>query len=250
MLERLSDAERGGHQVLAFNADGSFLPGWPVDVGGKVMASPAVGDVTGDGKPDVATVAEDGKLYVHRGDGSLVYSRCIANDVVNGCPIALHASASIADVDNDGHQDVVVGGEQWLNVVDGNGNLTWRGEGLAGMYPMVAAPTVVSVGGKAWIIAVSGIKDGAGERGLVFAWTTNTPLGAAAWPTFKQNFRRMGTVIDTTPPVPTLGSMPASTNSTKIPVSWSAFDNGSGVSYLSVGLPLVSKVAPWQGHSN
>src|SRR5437588_7831643 len=53
----------GGQQVLAFRADGSYLPGWPVNVGGKVMASPAIGDIDGDGRPDVAVVADDGKLH-------------------------------------------------------------------------------------------------------------------------------------------------------------------------------------------
>jgi hypothetical protein len=239
----------GGHQVLAFNADGSYLPGWPVNVGGVVMASPAIGDVEGNGQQDVVTVADDGKVYAHRPDGSLIFSRCIANNNVSGCPIASHASASIADVDNDGHQDIVVGGEQWLNVFDHNGNLTWRGDTISGTNPLVAAPTVASIGGNTWIIEVSGMKDSSGEHGQVFAWTTNTPLGQAAWPTFRQNFRRTGAVIDTTPPIATLGVLPPTSSSTKVNVPWSAVDTGTGVRFFDVdvsdnGGPFVR----WQLH--
>src|SRR5207237_1022216 len=111
----------GGNQVLAFGSDGSYVPGWPVNVGGRTTSSPAVGDVDGDGRPVVAIVADDGKLYAFRGDGSLMFSRCVANDTVNGCPLALHASPTIADIDNDGRQEILVGGEQWMTALDRTG---------------------------------------------------------------------------------------------------------------------------------
>jgi hypothetical protein len=50
----------GGKQVLAFNGNGTVLPGWPSPTLGVVMASPAVGDVIGDGRPEVAVVGADG----------------------------------------------------------------------------------------------------------------------------------------------------------------------------------------------
>src|SRR5438270_6358156 len=109
----------GGYQVLAFRADGSYLPGRPVNVGGRTTSSPAIGDIDGDGRPDVAIAADDGKLYALRANGSLIFSRCIANDQVNGCPLPIHASPSIADIDNNGHNEVLVGGEQWMTALDG-----------------------------------------------------------------------------------------------------------------------------------
>ncbi|MCU1449065.1 MAG: repeat-containing protein [Acidimicrobiales bacterium] len=225
----------GGFQVLAFNADGSYLPGWPVNVGGKTTSSPAVGDIDGDGRPDVAIVAEDGKLYAFRGNGSLIFSRCIANDQVNGCPLPLHASPSIADIDNNGRNEVLVGGEQWVSALDGAGNTVYRGETISGTNPVVAAPTVASVGGKTWIVAVSGINS-SGERGQMFAWTTNTALGSAPWPTFRQNFRRTGADLDTTPPTVTLGALVGTNSTTKTVVSWSGTDGGSGVAAFDVDI--------------
>jgi hypothetical protein len=189
-----------GEFVYAFRGDGSNVPGWPVRVGRNVTSSPAVGDINGDGRPDVAFVAEDGLLYAYSGSGQRLWTRCAGNNPYappnNGvatsstCP-GLHASPTIADIDNDGRQNVLVGGEQWLRGYDGNGELRYSGETAAGTDPMTAAPTVVSVNGKTWIVEVSSNSIN-GARGRVFAWTTNTKLGRADWPTFKHDMSRSG----------------------------------------------------------
>lgn len=190
----------GGEYVYAWRGDGTAVPGWPVRVGRNVTSSPAVGDVDGDGSPDVAFVAEDGLLYVYRGNGQLLWSRCAGNNpyappnngVANGanCP-GLHASATIADVDNDGRQNVLIGGEQWLRVYDGNGDLHYSGETAAGTDPMTAAPSVADVNGKTWIVEATANSTG-GARGKIFAWTTGSAMGRADWPTFKHDVARSG----------------------------------------------------------
>ncbi len=192
-----------GQYVYAFHGDGSNVAGWPVNIGRNVTSSPAVGDINGDGRPDVAFVAEDGYLYTYTGSGQRIWAHCAGNNPYappnNGvatpttCP-GLHASASIADVDNDGRQNVVIGGEQWLRVYNGVGDLVYSGETKSGTDPMTAAPTVVSVAGRTWIVEVSSTAIG-GQHGRVFAWTTNTALGRADWPTFKSNMSRSGTNV-------------------------------------------------------
>jgi|GEM_PF-5553884 hypothetical protein len=139
-----------GTQMFAFRADGSCLPGWPVTVGRNVTSSPAVGDLDGDGRPDVAFVAEDGFLYAFRSNGSLLFKRCSGNDTslppntgASGpgvCPV-LHVSPTIADVFNTGHPAVLSGGEQWIHVYDSGGNVTANGETIASTNPMTATPT-------------------------------------------------------------------------------------------------------------
>ncbi|QCB94998.1 FG-GAP repeat domain-containing protein [Cellulomonas shaoxiangyii] len=186
-----------GEYVYAFRGDGSNVPGWPVRIGRNVTSSPAVGDIDGDGRPDVAFVAEDGLLYAYSGTGQRLWTRCAGNNpfappntgvaTATTCP-GLHASPTIADVDNDGRQNVVIGGEQWLRAYDGNGDLRYSGETSAGTDPMTAAPTVVQVNGRTWIVEATAN----GNRGKVFAWTTNTALGRADWPTFKHNMTRSG----------------------------------------------------------
>lgn len=227
----------GGRVVYGLDANGNNLPGWPVAVGGLTTSSPAIGDIDGDGVPEVAIVADDGKVYAIRANGSIMWSRCIANDTTNGCPRVLHASPSIADVlGHDGLQEVVVGGEQWLNVFDGNGNMPARGETVVGTFPMTAAPTIASVGSDTWLIEVTGASNGQGGWvGEVFAWKTGSPLGNAAWPTFHQNFRRTGSLLDEVPPSVSL-TLPATSASRNVTVSWQGTDNpgGSGIAGYDV----------------
>lgn len=189
-----------GEYVYAFRGDGSNVPGWPVRVGRNVTSSPAIGDIDGDGRSDVAFVAEDGLLYAYSGSGQRLWTRCAGNNpyappntgvaTATTCP-GLHASPTIADIDNDGRQNVVIGGEQWLRAYDGNGDLRYSGETAAGTDPMTAAPSIVQVNGKTWIVEATANSTG-GARGKIFAWTTNTALGRADWPTFKHDMTRTG----------------------------------------------------------
>lgn len=192
-----------GTQVFAFRGDGSDLPGWPVTVGRNVTSSPAIGDLTGDGRPEVAFVAEDGLLYVYGRDGRRLWARCAGNDVAlrandgsgmpgRACPV-LHASPSIADVTGDRRQEVLVGGEQWVHVFDGaRGAVVASGETAAQTDPLTATPTVATVDGRAWIVEATTVRRAGGLVGRVFAWTTGHPLGTADWPTFKHDMSRSG----------------------------------------------------------
>ena len=218
-----------GTQVFGFRGDGSNLPGWPVTVGRNVTSSPAVGDVTGDGRPEVAFVAEDGMLYVFGSDGRQLWRRCAGNDVTlppndgtvtygSECPV-LHASPSIADVYGDGRQEVVVGGEQWTHVFDGaTGTVVAQGESVAQTIPMTAAPTLANIGGEAWIVEATGILNGSGR---VFAWHTGKPMGQASWPAFKGSSARRGTLPVVPPPaapVPATGRLSSATAGGVLPV--------------------------------
>lgn len=226
----------GGYRVYGVDSNGHDLPGWPVALGGRTASSPAIGDLTGDGKPDVAIVADDGKLYAINPTGSILWSRCIANDTVNGCPIPTHGSPSIADVNNDGKLDVLVGGEQYLNVFDNSGFEWARGVSYAGTFPLTAAPSIASVNGETWIVEVGAAPAGSNSwMGRVFAWKTGTALGQAPWPTFRQNTRRTGSVFDEVPPTAAL-NLPANSATRSVAVSWSGTDNpgGSGVASYDV----------------
>jgi hypothetical protein len=200
----------GGHQLLAYRADGTYLPGFPANVGGKVMGSPALGDVNGDGKLEIVFVADDGRLYVLDRAGHTLWSRCTANDMVS-CPRVLHSTPSIADVNGDGKQEIVVGSEQHLAILNGSGTLLDQGKQGPGdiganflfyvknadgsiekSVPFVAAPTVAQVNGRTMIYVAAGAPMASGSFGRIWGWTTGKPLGASAWPTFRQNSGRTG----------------------------------------------------------
>ena len=192
----------GGQQVIALRGDGTDLPGWPVAVGGKTTSSPAVGDVDGDGRPEVAIAAEDGKVYLIGAGGQVRWARCISNDVTTCVNKPLHSSPTIGDVTGDSRQEVVIGGEQWLNVFGGDGTLVARGETFAHTNPLTSAPALTQLGGRSVLISVSGTPDFTGSggdrgRGRVFLWTTDRALGSTDWPQFKRTSRRTGAVTMT-----------------------------------------------------
>ncbi len=53
----------GVYEVTAFRADGSQPAGWPKNTGGWVLATPAVGDIDGDGLLDVVVPTREGWLF-------------------------------------------------------------------------------------------------------------------------------------------------------------------------------------------
>lgn len=119
-------------KLYAWHANGAPLAGWPVKVatGGsyRVLATPAVGDIDGDGQPEVVIALADGKLYAlsaagarkpgwpaSLGDNADQYE----SQIVNSSPV-------LADLDGDGAREIVVGStDKRLYVFNGDGTLRW-----------------------------------------------------------------------------------------------------------------------------
>ena len=89
--------------VVAFDADGNVLPGWPVYTAGTVTSSsPALADIDGDGRQEVLIGDDSGLFYAFHADGTLVA----------GWPYDLNGvvtSPVIADVDGDGVLEAFAG---------------------------------------------------------------------------------------------------------------------------------------------
>jgi len=188
-----------GTQVFAFRADGSNVPGWPAYIGANATSSPAIGDLEGNGTLDVAIAAEDGRVHIFRRNGQQVWAACIADDFTGPCGQHLHASASIADVFGDGHQELIIGGEQWIYIFDGHGTRLAAGESAPYTDPLTATPTVAQVGGRTWIVEASTAETSGSMTARVFVWTTNRALGKADWPSFKGGPARLGVLGDRRP---------------------------------------------------
>jgi hypothetical protein len=182
-----------GKKFLAFTAHGATIKGFPSKMSEEVTSSPSVGDVDGDGKKDIVYTTNDGILRVLNRAGQVTASTCLAGSW-HTCPISYRANAVIADVNNDGITDIVVGNELSIVVYDKvGGQLVKKAVyGTYGYQPgaFVASPTVVQVGGQTWIVAAT-TKPGALNVGKVFVWKLNNPLGKAPWPTFKQSVARL-----------------------------------------------------------
>ncbi|MDP9121019.1 MAG: VCBS repeat-containing protein [Acidobacteriota bacterium] len=92
-------------------------PGFPVHVGAYIASSPAVGDLDGDGIPEIVvghgapSSRGPGGVKAYRRDGTLLWSRD-SQDRVNGAdgqPDPVIGTPAIGDIDGDGHNEVVWG---------------------------------------------------------------------------------------------------------------------------------------------
>ncbi|MCH7495867.1 MAG: T9SS type A sorting domain-containing protein, partial [Candidatus Marinimicrobia bacterium] len=99
----------GKNKLWAFNANLTLVDNFPVTIDnqnpvGQILSSPVVGDVDGDGLPDIVFGAPNGLVYGYHGDGSpvdgfplstggSVNSTPVIDDVIPGGPIEVVAAS-------------------------------------------------------------------------------------------------------------------------------------------------------------
>jgi len=173
-------------RVYAFTArTGRDLPGWPTGTFGQVSGGPAIVDLDGDGTREVAFASEGGRATVRNRSGSTKWTRCWGQ---GGCSDAsFHGGVSVADLDGDGVQDVVMAGQQ-LSVFDGRTGALKATAGL-GFQQSSGTPSIAVVKGRT-ILAVQGVTSD--NRSVVAVFTTDRALRKAGWPCFKRTPARTG----------------------------------------------------------
>lgn len=194
-----SDHPTTGFRLYAWDRNGNDLPGWTGGkvVGGTTPASPAIGDLDGDGRPEivVATYDPERKLYAWRGNGQPVAGFPMKPVTEQGQALNSYevpASFVLADYDGDGDMEIFLSQGWAVAVVDGNGQqITATGSSSS-------QPVYITNGTLRNNPAVGDI-DGDGKLELIasnsklFAWdlpdSTNT---RADWPMFRRNAARVG----------------------------------------------------------
>jgi len=158
-------SEHGFHgpaTVSVVGGDGRLRPGWPYDLPETCNSGPALGDLTGDGIPEIAIATIGGNAAVIVLDGPTAHP-------LPGWPVRLkretvNASPVIADLDGDGENDVAVAAlstgiesDAWIWALDKTG------EALSGFPIMLPHDEVIRAS------PVAADLDGDGDLELVAA---------------------------------------------------------------------------------
>jgi hypothetical protein len=120
--------------VLLGNGDGTFQAAVNYTSGGQGAYSIAVGDVNGDGKPDLVISNEDASVGVLLGNGDGTFQAAFATSTLVKVD---QGQIALADFDGDGHLDIALGGGSVLLLGNGDGtfqtpiNLGAGGSGIA-----------------------------------------------------------------------------------------------------------------------
>lgn len=192
-------------RVHAFTlADRRDLPGWPAVAPGRVVHQPAVGDIDGDGRPEVVVASEGGYVtaFDHTGVSGGVrwkWATCNAAAVTQcpgSSPLPTHGGVAIADVDGDGQQEVVSALSQRLRVYDGANRAIEADFRLTGGNGSLGPSSIAVIGeiNGSTVIAQSYLNRAGGHGGPAVAGdavrtdllTTDRPLCAEDWPGFKR----------------------------------------------------------------
>jgi len=111
----------GDKGVTAFRPDGSVIWRFPTEKPGSVLD---IGDVDGDGSPEIAAGCEDNRVYLLDSEGRKRWDfECKASENKAGPPVPVFIQMD--DLENDGEMEIVVGAN-WVHCLDAQGQLKWE----------------------------------------------------------------------------------------------------------------------------
>ncbi|HEV7524347.1 MAG TPA: VCBS repeat-containing protein [Acidimicrobiia bacterium] len=174
-----------GHKVFAWHVDdGSALPGWPVATSGSTMPSPSLGDLNGNGIPEVVVSSADGYVRAYHSNGTVKWAARLwhFSSAQLGGPVA---SPIIADLNGDGQNDVAAGNDFGYFVMDGATGAIMTV--LDGYESHDSAGAVADFGpGVGWRLIVAGFNT-PNHTSRLQAFSMPTPRRPPPWPMFRRD---------------------------------------------------------------
>lgn len=180
--------------VTAWRSNGTIL--WRKTTSSFVKgASPAVGDIDGDGKPEVVVGSNDKLIYAYNGeDGSTVPGFPVA--LVDRYDRNLTANSPIvlADVSGDGVADIITAAGTSPRAIGGNGLYLASQLTLDTYYSIAGAAAIGDIDGDGKLEVIVGSAQTDVNNGRLYRWDLNVGATGKAlpWAQFQGNNRHTG----------------------------------------------------------
>jgi hypothetical protein len=190
-----------GRRVYAFRRDGTLAPGWPQPVGSTVFSSPALADLTGDGRLDVVVGSDDGFINAFRGfDGAPIFRVPVKSFFGTSNPLT--PSAVVAQIALSGaglailipvNTEVAAFNQSGVQLTEDNGSDGVTRPSFYADTSVATTPVVTTLDGtnNVYVVFGAGTPFPSATHGKVYAYQAG-PVGALPWPQFHHDARHSG----------------------------------------------------------
>lgn len=193
-------ARAAGNRIYAFFPDGSPVPGWPYHTttddatNHQTWKEPIAADLFGNGRNEVIEIDRTGVLHVIGPGGKDIGGFNGGVQLNSSSPFVPNAGNDVfstpivADVNGDGHQEIIVSRADYIAVFNNAGRLLWSTT-TPGVIASAAAYGQFDPNGPPVLAFVSSSNVAPGPPGLVTVFPLPASPVAPSWPMLRKDAR-------------------------------------------------------------